>query len=50
MPSSRPALEAELGRLERELGRTPAGAARRVLAIERRRTLFRLEELRCLSA
>lgn len=42
LPPSRPALEAELGRLERELARTPPPAARRLLAIERRRVVLAL--------
>lgn len=46
LPSSTPALEAEAARLERELGRLPSGAARRHLALERRRVVIRLDALR----
>lgn len=45
LPGSRPALAAELERLDRELGRLTSGRARRILAMERRRVLVRLEQL-----
>lgn len=45
LPSSPKALEAELSRLERELGSTNAAKARRLLAIERRRVIVRLDLL-----
>lgn len=47
LPSGVAALRAELARLDRELGLTPAGAPRRVLAMERRRTLIALELEAC---
>lgn len=45
LPRNVPALEAERDRLERHLEHAPAGASRRVLAIERRRVIVRLDKL-----
>lgn len=45
LPPSVPALAAELQRIEREQGHTAAPAARRLLAIERRRVIVRLDLL-----
>lgn len=45
LPRNVPALEAERSRLERELERRQPPAARRLLAIERRRVIVRLDKL-----
>lgn len=45
LPSSRPALEADVARLERELGHAPPGRRRRVLALERRRAVIALDRI-----
>lgn len=46
LPSSTPALTAELERLERERERTRRPAARRLFAIERRRVVLELDRRR----
>lgn len=43
LPSNRPALEAELIRLERELGATRSTDAIRLIAAERRRVIIELD-------
>jgi hypothetical protein len=45
LPPSSAALAAELERLERELARTEAEGGRKLLAIERRRVVCRLDAL-----
>lgn len=45
LPPSIPALVAELERIEREQAHTAAPKARRLLAIERRRVIIRIDRL-----